>query len=147
MAKPELGTKRIDPETGRPWPPIPANFLALARDAAARAGFERYEPDACLINEYLPGAKMSLHQDRDEEERVAPIVSVSLGLPALLLWGGSQRSDRPRKLPVLHGDVLVWGGPARFMFHGVQPVKAGHGPLVGERRWNITFRRVKKSDS
>ena len=128
------------PATGAPWPAMPEMLTACWRDVAPDAP----PPEACLVNFYDAGARMGLHQDRDEEDRVAPIVSVSLGLPALFLWGGPQRSDRPRKLPLFHGDVVVWGGPARFMFHGVQPVKPGHGPLLGERRWNITFRQVKK---
>lgn len=135
---------QIDPETGAPWPGMPPLMLDLARRAAAAAGFANFDPDACLVNRYEPGARMSLHQDRDEENRDAPIVSVSLGLPATFMWGGMQRSDRPRKVPLAHGDVVVWGGPARFVFHGVSPLKDGEHPLVGKQRLNITFRRVKR---
>jgi len=135
----------IDPETGQPWPAMPSSFVDLARRAALRAGFAGFDPDACLVNRYEPGARMSLHQDRDEEDRDAPIVSISLGLPATFLWGGGKRSDRPRKVHLQHGDVVVWGGPARFVFHGVSPLKDGEHPLTGAQRLNITFRRVKRA--
>ncbi len=132
----------LDPETGAPWPAIPAAFLDLARRAAAEAGFADYDPDACLINRYSAGAKLGLHQDRDEKDPWAPIVSVSLGLPAVFLWGGRRRSDPVRRLRVESGDVAVWGGPARFVYHGVAPLKDGQHPLTGAVRLNLTFRKV-----
>jgi DNA oxidative demethylase len=131
-----------DPESGRPWPAMPAVLAALAASAAAAAGFPDFAPDACLINRYEPGAKMSLHQDRDERDLGAPIVSVSLGLPAVFLFGGMARSERPRRIPLAHGDVAVWGGPARLAFHGVMPLADGEHPLLGRRRINLTFRRA-----
>jgi DNA oxidative demethylase len=131
-----------DPETGAPWPPMPAAFLDLASRAAAKVGFNGYDPDACLINRYVAGAKLSLHQDRDEEDAWSPIVSVSLGLPAVFLWGGKRRSDPVRRLPLEDGDVVVWGGRARFVYHGVAPLKEGRHPLTGETRINLTFRKV-----
>lgn len=132
----------IDPDTGAPWPAMPAAFLDLAVRAAADAGFVNYDPDACLINRYVGGAKLSLHQDRDEKDAWAPIVSVSLGLPAVFLWGGKRRSDPVRRLIVESGDVVVWGGPARFVYHGVAPLKDGQHPLTGTTRINLTFRKV-----
>ena len=131
-----------DPASGAPWPAMPAAFLDLARRAAEEAGFPDYAPDACLINRYAAGAKLGLHQDRDEHDAWAPIVSVSLGLPAVFLWGGKRRSDPVRRLHVENGDVAVWGGPARFVYHGVAPLKAGTHPLTGETRINLTFRKV-----
>ena len=131
-----------DPETGRPWPPLPDRFLRLARDAGAQAGFADFLPDACLINRYLPDARMSLHQDRDEQDLTAPIVSVSLGLPAVFLFGGLKRKDPTRRFPLAHGDVLVWGGPDRLRYHGVLPLKAGQHALLGEQRVNLTFRQA-----
>jgi alkylated DNA repair protein (DNA oxidative demethylase) len=133
---------RIDPESGRPWPALPDSFAALARRAAAQAGFEGFVPDACLINRYAPGARLSLHQDRDEREPVHPIVSVSLGLPATFLFGGARRSDRALRVPLVHGDVVVWGGPARLHYHGVLPVPDGEHPLTGPWRINLTLRRA-----
>ncbi|MBI3897018.1 MAG: DNA oxidative demethylase AlkB [Gammaproteobacteria bacterium] len=132
----------LDPENGKPWPAMPAVFLQLARDAAASAGFAQFEPDACLINRYEPGARMSLHQDKNERDFNAPIVSVSLGLPAVFLFGGFQRNDRPLRVPLTHGDVVVWGGSARLRYHGVMPLKAGHHPLTGGYRINLTFRKA-----
>jgi alkylated DNA repair protein (DNA oxidative demethylase) len=132
----------IDPATGRPWPALPAVFLDLARRAAGEGGFAHYDPDACLINRYAAGAKLGLHQDRDEEDPVSPIVSVSLGLPATFLWGGRHRSDPVRRMRLESGDVAVWGGPARFVYHGVAPLKAGDHPLTGDVRLNLTFRKV-----
>jgi alkylated DNA repair protein (DNA oxidative demethylase) len=132
----------VDPDTGAPWPAMPAAFLDLAVRAAAEAGFANYNPDACLINRYIAGAKLSLHQDRDEKDAQAPIVSVSLGLPAVSLWGGKRRSDPLRRLRVESGDIVVWGGPARFVYHGVAPLKDGQHPLTGEARINLTFRKV-----
>jgi len=132
----------VDPETRAQWPAMPAVFLDLAKRAAAEAGFPHYHPDACLINRYTPGAKLGLHQDRDEKDAWAPIVSVSLGRPAVFLWGGKRRSDPVRRLRVESGDVAVWGGPARFVYHGVAPLKAGEHPLTGAVRINLTFRKV-----
>jgi DNA oxidative demethylase len=132
----------VDPNSGNQWPPLPAAFLDLAARAAAEAGFAAYDPDACLINRYVAGARLGLHQDRDENDAWAPIVSVSLGLPAVFLWGGKRRSDPLRRLRVEHGDVAVWGGPARFAYHGVAPLKEGEHPLTGATRINLTFRKV-----
>ena len=134
---------RLDPESGKPWPALPAVLLQLAADAAGELGFDGYVPDACLVNRYAPGTRLSLHQDRDEEDRVAPIVSVSLGLPATFLFGGFARSDKTVRVPVSHGDVVVWGGEDRLRFHGVLPVKPGRHETVGEQRLNLTFRKVR----
>ena len=131
-----------DPQSGIRWPGMPAAFLDIAARAAAEAGFAAYDPDACLINRYIAGAKLSLHQDRDENDKWAPIVSVSLGLPAVFLWGGKRRSDQVRRLRLDHGDVAVWGGPARFVYHGVASLRTGQHPLTGASRINLTFRRV-----
>ncbi len=131
-----------DPLTGRPWPPMPAAFFDLAVQAAARAGFTAFAPDACLINRYEPGARLSLHQDKNERDFGAPIVSVSLGLPATFLFGGDSRADRPRRFPLSHGDVVVWGGPARLRYHGVLPLEEGDHPLLGACRINLTLRRA-----
>jgi len=132
-----------DPETRRPWPAMPAPFCQLARQAAAQAGFHGFSPDACLINRYQPGARMSLHQDRDENDLGAPIVSVSLGLPATFLFSGLKRSDKPRRFRLQHGDVVVWGGPARLAFHGVAPLADGEHALMGRQRINLTFRKAR----
>jgi alkylated DNA repair protein (DNA oxidative demethylase) len=132
----------VDPETGKLWPRMPGVFLTLAQGAAASAGFEGFEPDACLINRYEPGARLSLHQDKNERDFEAPIVSVSLGLPAVFLFGGSHRADTPRRVPLAHSDVVVWGGPARLRYHGVMPLKEGHHPLIGGHRINLTFRKA-----
>ena len=132
----------VDPDSGKPWPPMPAAFLDLAQRAAAEGGFAAYDPDACLINRYVAGAKLGLHQDRDENDAWSPIVSVSLGVPAVFLWGGKRRSDPVRRMRLESGDVAVWGGPARFVYHGVAPVKAAEHPLTGPVRINLTFRRV-----
>jgi alkylated DNA repair protein (DNA oxidative demethylase) len=132
----------VDPETGQPWPRMPGVFLRLAQEAAASAGFEGFAPDACLINRYEPGARLSLHQDKNERDFEAPIVSVSLGLPAVFLFGGPRRADTPRRVPLAHGDVVVWGGPARLRYHGVMPLKEGYHPLVGGHRINLTFRKA-----
>lgn len=133
---------RLDPESGKPWPEIPGVFIDLAIGAAAEAGFTGFAPDVCLINRYVPGAKMTLHQDRDEADFTAPIVSVSLGLPAVFLWGGAQRSDRAQKIPLESGDVVVWGATERLYFHGIAPLKTGSHPLLGAARLNLTFRRA-----
>ena len=132
----------IDPDSGEPWPAMPAVLQALATNSAARAGFAGFAPDACLINRYAPGARMALHQDRDEADFTQPIVSLSLGLPAAFLFGGFERGDKPERLPLTHGDVLVWGGPARLRFHGVLPVKDGRHPATGACRLNLTFRKA-----
>ena len=133
----------VDPESGERWPALPESFRALARDAAARAGYDDFAPDACLINRYAPGARLSLHQDRDEKDLRAPIVSVSLGLPAVFLWGGDERTDKARKIALHHGDVVVWGGPSRLRFHGVLALKDGEHPFAGAHRINITFRKAR----
>jgi DNA oxidative demethylase len=132
----------IDPQSGERWPRMPASFLRLAADAAAQAGFDRFVPDACLVNRYDPGARLSLHQDRNERDFRAPIVSVSLGIPAVFLFGGAKRADKPARVPLEHGDVVVWGGPARLRYHGVLPLKEGHHPLLGKHRVNLTLRKA-----
>jgi len=132
-----------DPETGNPWPAMPALFRELAETAAREAGFVGFAPDACLINRYEPGARMSLHQDRDERDFSAPIVSVSLGLPATFLFGGPKRSDKPQRYRLEHGDVVVWGGPSRLFFHGVAPLADGEHAALGRKRINLTFRRAR----
>jgi alkylated DNA repair protein (DNA oxidative demethylase) len=131
-----------DPLSGDPWPPMPACFRAVAKDAAAEAGFHGFEPDACLINRYEPGARLTLHQDHDEQNFDAPIVSVSLGVPATFQFGGLKRTDRQRRIPLWHGDVVVWGGPARLRYHGVLPIKEDRHPALGKRRINLTFRKA-----
>jgi len=131
-----------DPEAGKPWPAMPPAFRELARRAASQAGFAGFAPDACLINRYQPGARMSLHQDKDELDLGAPIVSVSLGLPAIFLFGGLKRSDKPSRFRLQHGDIAVWGGPARLAFHGVAPLADGEHALLGRQRINLTFRKT-----
>jgi alkylated DNA repair protein (DNA oxidative demethylase) len=133
---------QADPGNGNPWPDMPEIFAALARAAAAAAGFESFAPDACLINRYCPGARLSLHQDRDERDFAAPIVSVSLGMPATFLFGGHRRSDRAAKVPLRHGDVVVWGGPDRLRYHGVAALRDEPHPLLGSWRINLTFRKA-----
>jgi alkylated DNA repair protein (DNA oxidative demethylase) len=132
----------IDPERGRPWPAMPPVLRSLAAEAAAAAGFNAFAPDSCLINLYEPGARLSLHQDRNERDFSQPIVSVSLGLPATFLLGGLSRNDPTQAIPLEHGDVVVFGGPARLAFHGVKPLKDGDHPQLGDRRINLTFRRA-----
>ena len=132
-----------DPESGKPWPAMPAAFRELAASAAREGGFASFAPDACLVNRYEPGAKMSLHQDRDEQNFAAPIVSVSLGLSAIFLFGGLKRSDTPRRYRLSHGDVVVWGGPSRLFFHGVAPLADGEHALLGRKRINLTFRKAR----
>ncbi|MCY1401110.1 Alpha-ketoglutarate-dependent dioxygenase AlkB [compost metagenome] len=131
---------RLDPQTAKPWPMMPEVFFQLAQAAAQAAGFTGFAPDSCLINRYIPGAKMSLHQDKDEHSYAAPIVSVSLGLPAMFLFGGFARSDKSQRVPLFHGDIVVWGGVDRLRYHGVLPIKDGHHPKLGEQRINFTFR-------
>ena len=131
-----------DPESGKIWPAMPELFRALAARAAAAAGYKHYEPDSCLINRYEPGTQLSLHQDRNERDFAQPIVSVSLGLPATFLWGGAKRADRPQRLKLSNGDVVVWGGPTRLNFHGVAKLADGEHPLTGRARINLTFRKA-----
>jgi DNA oxidative demethylase len=131
-----------DPVSDRPWPPMPPVFLELAGAAAQAAGFPGFTPDACLLNRYDPGARLTLHQDKDERDFSAPIVSVSLGLPAIFLFGGDSRKDKQRRVPLQHGDVVVWGGPARLHHHGVLALKDGYHDLLGAQRLNLTFRRA-----
>lgn len=131
-----------DPQSGAPWPAIPAEFLVLADEAATAAGFATFVPDACLINRYEPGTKLSLHQDKDEADYAHPIVSISLGLPATFQFGGSKRGDPVRKIMLEHGDVVVWGGPSRLFHHGVLTLKSGEHPLTGRRRFNLTLRKA-----
>jgi alkylated DNA repair protein (DNA oxidative demethylase) len=132
----------IDPETQAQWPPMPSPFMDLAQSAAQAASFPGFQPDACLINRYEPGAKLTLHQDKDERDYNAPIVSVSLGLPASFQFGGAERTDKATRVRVTHGDVVVWGGPARLRYHGVLPLKEGSHPLLGRYRFNLTLRKA-----
>jgi DNA oxidative demethylase len=132
----------VDPDSGNRWPPMPHAFMKLARDAAARAGFAGFVPDACLVNRYEPGARLTLHQDRNEQDFEAPIVSVSLGLPAVFLFGGLARSHRPLRVQLRHGDTVVWGGPARLRYHGVGALKPGHHDRMGAQRINLTLRKA-----
>jgi len=131
-----------DPATGFAWPALPPAFVELSLQAASRAGFAGFIPDACLVNRYAPGARLTLHQDRNERDFDAPIVSVSLGLPAVFLFGGRKRADRPLRVPLRHGDTVVWGGPSRLNYHGVAPVKPGHHERLGGCRINLTFRKA-----
>ena len=130
----------VDPETGKPWPAMPVVCRKLAREAASEAGFRGYAPDVCLINRYEIGTRLTLHRDHDDRDHRAPIVSVSLGLPATFLFGDLARKDPQRRIPLAHGDVVAWGGPSRMRYHGVLPIKAGEHPLTGARRYNLTFR-------
>ena len=132
-----------DPVSGQPWPVMPELFQQIADEAARAAGFEGFEPDACLINRYRPGARMSLHQDKNERDFAQPIVSVSLGLPVVFQFGGLRRNERPQRVLLEHGDVVVWGGPARLRYHGVLALKPGHHSLTGECRFNLTLRRAR----
>lgn len=132
-----------DPDTGEPWPAMPDAFLALAHTTADEAGYPNFIPDACLINRYAPGTRLSLHQDKNERDFTAPIVSVSLGLPAVFLFGGPRRADKCLRVPLAHSDVVVWGGAVRLHFHGVMPLKAGSHPRTGEYRINLTFRKAR----
>lgn len=133
----------VDPLTGRPWPPMPDRFRTLAARAAVAAGFAAVSPDACLVNRYAPGNRLSLHQDRDEPDTAIPIVSVSLGLPATFLFGGLRRQDPTRRFRLESGDVVVWGGSARLAFHGISSVPVGDHRLTGRFRINLTFRTVR----
>ncbi|MGC5703249.1 DNA oxidative demethylase AlkB [Pseudomonas sp. NFXW11] len=132
----------IDPQSQQPWPAMPEVFRELAEAAAQAAGFNGFDPDSCLINCYRPGAKMSLHQDKNERDYSAPIVSLSLGLPAIFLFGGLQRRDPSQRVPLLHGDVVVWGGVDRLRYHGVLPLKDGNHAELGGQRINLTFRHA-----
>ena len=132
----------IDPSRGAKWPEMPRPFRTLATRAAAQAGFEGFAPDSCLVNRYEPGARLTLHQDKNERDFGAPIVSVSLGIPAVFLFGGGKRSDRQQRVALTHGDVVVWGGPARLRYHGVLPLADNRHPLVGRQRFNLTFRKA-----
>lgn len=134
--------RREDPVSGLPWPAMPPAWHALARDAATMAGYAQFDPDACLVNEYAIGAQMSLHQDRNELDLTQPVVSVSFGLDATFLFGGMKRSDRPQRMPLRHGDVVVWGGATRLAYHGVARLRAGPSTAFGQRRINLTFRRA-----
>ena len=132
----------LDPEGGRAWPAMPESFARLSTSSAAAAGFDRFVADACLVNRYDPGARLTLHQDKNERDFTAPIVSVSLGLPAVFQFGGASRSERPRRVRLHHGDVVVWGGPSRLFFHGVLPLEDGEHPATGRHRINLTFRKA-----
>ena len=132
-----------DPESRRPWPAMPSIFQKLACRAAQTAGYQGFEPDACLINRYQPGARMGLHQDKNEQDVTQPIVSVSLGLPIVFQFGGLVRNERPMRVPLAHGDVVVWGGASRLRYHGVLTLKAGDHPVTGACRYNLTFRRAR----
>lgn len=132
----------IDPLSGRPWPALPPAFAQLARAAAAAAGFTDFAPDACLVNRYLPGTRMSLHQDRDERSLAHPIVSVSLGIPAVFLFGGLDRREPAQRVPLGHGDAVVWGGEDRLRYHGILPVREAVHPLLGAQRINFTLRKA-----
>ncbi|MBR0824268.1 DNA oxidative demethylase AlkB [Bradyrhizobium manausense] len=133
----------IDPRSDAPWPAMPAVFRDLARRAAESGGYAGFAPDACLVNRYEPGTRLSLHQDKDELDLAAPIVSVSLGLSAIFLFGGLSRNDKPRRFRLTHGDVVVWGGPSRLAYHGVAPLADGEHALLGRKRVNLTFRKTR----
>lgn len=133
---------RLDPGSQRPWPAMPEIFLALAGRAATAAGYAGFRPDACLINRYTPGTRLTLHQDRNERDLAAPIVSVSLGVPATFLFGGLARHEPTRRFRLEHGDVAVWGGASRLAFHGIAPLREAALALTGQQRINLTFRKV-----
>jgi alkylated DNA repair protein (DNA oxidative demethylase) len=132
----------IDPEMNRPWPMMPLPFRELAVAAGEEAGFSNFVPDACLINRYEPGARLSLHQDKNEHDLTQPVVSVSLGLPATFLFGGLERAERTQRIQIVHGDVIVWGGPARLRYHGIVPLPDGEHLRTGRVRYNLTFRKA-----
>lgn len=131
-----------DPDSGQPWPAMPDAFSRLAHDAAATAGFADFTPDACLVNRYEPGARVSLHQDKNERDFSAPVVSVSLGMTAMFLFGGHERVDKASKIPLYHGDVAVWGGEDRLRYHGVMPLKDNTHQVLGSQRINLSFRKA-----
>jgi DNA oxidative demethylase len=133
---------QIDPQTGRPWPPMPATFMALATQAAEAAGYSAFRSDVCLVNRYQPGSRLTLHQDRDERDQAQPIVSVSLGVTATFLWGGLSRKDPVRRVRLVHGDIVVWGGPSRLNYHGIDTMRDGFHPLTDAVRYNLTFRQA-----
>lgn len=132
----------VDPVSGKSWPGMPEVFLKIANEAATEVGFDNFIPDACLVNRYVPGTKLSLHQDRNERDFSQPIVSVSLGIPAIFLFGGFNRTDKTVRIGLAHGDVVVWGGADRLRYHGVLPLKPGKHLLLGEHRINLTFRKA-----
>jgi alkylated DNA repair protein (DNA oxidative demethylase) len=132
----------IDPDSGRPWPALPEAFRSVVNAAATIAGFPGFVPDGCLLNQYTPDAKLSLHQDSDEKDLESPVVTISLGLTATFLFGGMRRTDPTKKIRLAHGDVVVWGGKSRLAFHGIQPLKKGYHPRLGEQRISLTFRKV-----
>lgn len=134
----------LDMDTGRSWPAMPQHFIDIGTKAALAAGYEHFRPDVCLINRYTPGTRLTLHQDKDEGDFSHPIVSVSLGLPAIFLWGGLMRGDKAQRIPIYHGDIVVWGGPSRLRYHGVAPIKDGFHPEAGAFRYNLTFRRARR---
>jgi alkylated DNA repair protein (DNA oxidative demethylase) len=134
---------RIDPLSGAPWPAMPAAFAQIAGEAAAAVGYAGFAPEACLINRYTAGARLSLHRDQDEDDANAPIVSVSIGIPATFLWGGLRRADKTTRIRLDSGDVVVWGSASRFIFHGIAPLRSAWHPLTGEQRINLTFRKVR----
>ena len=132
-----------DPLTDRQWPRMPAEFRKLALEAATAGGFPEFAPDACLINRYAAGARLTAHRDADEQDFAQPIVSVSMGLPASFAFYGLTRGGKGRSVALSDGDVLVWGGPSRLVYHAVRPVKPGHHPLTGDCRFNLTFRHAR----
>jgi len=142
---PEAFRRRWDPANPavrQMWPPMPRALLDFSLRCAVRAGFPLFRPDTCHVNRYQAGTKLGLHQDRHECDMSQPIVSVSFGLECVFLLGGLERTDSPKRILLEHGDVIVWGGPSRMRFHGVQPLKPGHHPLTGPYRYNLTFRKV-----
>lgn len=133
---------RTDPLTGMPWPAMPPALRDLAHRAAVEAYYPGFEPDACLINRYAPGSRLTLHQDKNERDFGAPIVSLSLGLPAKFLFGGLERNNKVQRVMLHHGDVMVWGGPSRLCFHGIDTLKDGEHRATGRCRINLTFRNA-----
>src|ERR1700741_4181878 len=133
----------VDPESGKKWPAMPEALPELAASAAVEAGFAQVRPDACLVTRYEPGTKLSLHQDKDEGDFTQPIVSVSLGIPAVFLFGGFARGDKTQRVPLEHGDVVVWGGPARLRYHGVAQLEESRHPFADNARINLTLRRAR----
>jgi DNA oxidative demethylase len=132
----------LDPLSERSWPAMPEEFTTLAREAARTCGFAEFAPDACLVNRYSPGSRLTAHRDADEQNFAQPIVSVSLGLPASFAFYGLKRGGKGRTVALADGDVLVWGGPARLVYHAVRPVKPGTHPITGGFRYNLTFRHA-----
>jgi DNA oxidative demethylase len=132
----------LNPLTGKSWPAMPVSFFQLAQNAALEAGFSDFKPDACLINQYKVGASMGLHQDKNELDFTQPILSVSLGIPAIFKFGGLSRSDKPIKIRLTHGDIVVWGGDARLNYHGIIPLQPNNHAVLGPYRYNLTFRKA-----